>query len=416
MVVQPTDEKRLKIAPQMFTEGQGGKSRSDRSGSGLEGPGMVEFDAEHEKRLNTVQKEKEQSPQRQGTRNKRSRKIPGRHRITRHSFLEEMVEELDACEGVKDLILNSWRPKTRMQYEVYLRQWHTFCLIKGFNHKKPALRQVHTFLYSLFKKGLTYSAVNTARSALSAYLRGRLDMAVGAHWMTSKLLTGVRLKRPPLSRYQATWDVNVVLELLSTWVPVRKLTLKLLTFKLCMLMLLTSCQRVQTLATLKVADIFWDLDGGSVTFRLTEMLKHTKRGTLGMVHFSEFTQDRSLCVITVLKEYLTRTKPCRKSRPYLFLSHRKPFDCVTKGTISSWIRTIMAIMAGLDVRAFKAHSVRGASTSKLASLNIPVDLIMRKASWSNENTFKKFYHKHIIPPQDVANSMLSEFMLEKFKD
>lgn len=399
----------------MFTEVEGGEGRSDRCGSGLEGTSLVESHAEHEKGFNPVQKEKKQPSQRHWERNKRPREVPRRHRTARHSFLEEKVGELDACEGVKDLILDSWSPKTRIQYEVYLRQWHTFCLIKGFDHRKPALRQVHSFLFSLFKKGLTYSAVNTAHSALSAYLKMRLDMAVGAHWMTSKLLTGVRRKRPPLSRYQATWDVNVVLELLSSWVPVKKLSLKLLTFKLCMLMLLTSCQRVQTLSTLKVSDIFWDSGVGAVTFRLTDMLKHTKRGTLGMIHFTEFVKDRSLCVITVLKEYLSRTKPLRKLKPYLFVSHRKPFDCVKKGTISSWIRTVMAL-AGLDVQAFKAHSVRGASTSKLASLNIPVDLIMRKAAWSNENTFKKFYHKHIIPPQDVANSMLSEFMLEKFKD
>lgn len=126
-----------------------------------------------------------------------------------------MVQGLDECKGVKDLILNSWSAKTRTQYECYLRQWHTFCLIKGFNPRKPSLKQVRSFLFSIFKKGLTYSAVNTARSALSAYLRVSLDMSVGAHWLTSRLLTGVRIKRPPLSRYQATWDVNVVLELLS---------------------------------------------------------------------------------------------------------------------------------------------------------------------------------------------------------
>lgn len=136
---------------------------------------------------------------------------------------------------------------------------------------------------------------------------------------------------------------------------------------------------------------------------------------MGMIHFSEFAQDRSLCVILVLKECLHRTKNLRDNTDFLFISHRKPFDRVQKETISGWIRTVMAL-ACLDVRAFKAHSVRGASTSKLASLNIPVDLIMRKASWTNEGTFKKFYHKHIIPPEDVANSMLANFMQEKFQD
>lgn len=327
-----------------------------------------------------------------------------------------MVDKLDASKGVKELILDSWSPKTRAQYEVYLRQWSTFCIVHNIKKDNPPLRKVHDFLCSIFKKGLSYAAVNSARCAISAlYLPLQGPTSLGAHWMTSKVLKGIRRKRPPLSRYQSTWDVNLVLCLLRSWIPVKKLSLKFVSFKLSMLMLLTSCQRIQTLATLKTSDIFWAPDGKSVTFRLTELLKHTKRGTLGLLQFTEFKDERSLCVITVLREYLERTKKWRNgTHNSLFLSHRKPHDRVQKDAISGWVRTTMA-MSGIDVSAFKAHSVRGASTSKLASMNIPVDLIMKKASWSSEDTFQRFYNKNIVPHKDVANDVLRKFLQEEFK-
>ena len=65
--------------------------------------------------------------------------------------------------------------------------------------------------------------------------------------------------------------------------------------------------------------------------------------------------------------------------------------------------------AGVNTEVFKAHSVRGAATSLLAKLKIPVKQIMGKASWSCEQTFRKFYKKDIIKEEDVAHAMLHNF-------
>lgn len=178
-----------------------------------------------------------------------------------------------------------------------------------------------------------------------------------------------------------------------------------------MLMLLTSCQSVQTLAMLKTRDLFWPPDRRSATFRLTKLLKHSRRGTLGLIHFTEFSASRDLCVITILKEYLNRAEELRKDHTgSLFISHKKTHDVVRKEALSGWIRTILA---GIDTSAFKAHSVRGASTSKLAEINIPVAKIMEKASWLCESTFQKFYNKNIVPHKDVAHEMLRKFITKQ---
>ena len=48
----------------------------------------------------------------------------------------------------------------------------------------------------------------------------------------------------------------------------------------------------------------------------------------------EFTEDRKLCIVTHLQEYLSRTRDLRGTHSQLFLSFVKPYTPVTKETIS----------------------------------------------------------------------------------
>jgi len=65
-----------------------------------------------------------------------------------------------------------------------------------------------------------------------------------------RLLKGAFHVRPPLPRYTATWDVQVVLQYLEGLRPSTSLSLKLLTFKLVMLLALTRPSRSADLASL----------------------------------------------------------------------------------------------------------------------------------------------------------------------
>ena len=60
-------------------------------------------------------------------------------------------------------------------------------------------------------------------------------------------MKGVFRSRPPIPRYEATWDVQVVLSHLASFAPVNQLDLKSLTHKLVMLVALVSAQRMQSI-------------------------------------------------------------------------------------------------------------------------------------------------------------------------
>ena len=78
-----------------------------------------------------------------------------------------------------EIILNSWRGGTKKQYTTYISQWAQHCRKNNVDQIKPSLAQILGFLAKL-SSTLGYSAVTTARSALSSFIQ--LDgLKIGDH-------------------------------------------------------------------------------------------------------------------------------------------------------------------------------------------------------------------------------------------
>ena len=76
------------------------------------------------------------------------------------------------------------------QYRVYIDKWLQFCSDGSYDPLRPTVRPVLSFLHSLFQKGLSYSALNTARSAVSnIYMNSSGDpdhTPVGKHFLVCR--------------------------------------------------------------------------------------------------------------------------------------------------------------------------------------------------------------------------------------
>lgn len=214
---------------------------------------------------------------------------------------------------------------------------------------------------TLFNDGLSYSSLNTARSALSSILPLIDGIPFGKHPLVIRFLKGVFESRPAMPRYTAVWDVNQVLDYLKTLSPVNEISLKSLTLKLTMLLALVTAQRGQSLLLLRV-DSMID-SGSSVVFSLQELVKQSKPGSKAMViELHSFTDPR-LCVVTTFHEYLTRTSLVRGAHNQLLLIYVKPYGPVSRDTVSRWVKYVLQ-SSGIDVSVFKPYSTRSASTSK----------------------------------------------------
>ena len=118
----------------------------------------------------------------------------------------------------------------------------------------PAVTDVLEFLYSLYEQELSYSTINTARSALTSYLMNTnlrdAPYTVSTHPFINRFMKGVFNSRKPTPKYSETWDVNIVLGFIKRWYQLNTLSLKDLTYKLVILLALTTGQRRQVLVSL----------------------------------------------------------------------------------------------------------------------------------------------------------------------
>lgn len=285
-----------------------------------------------------------------------------------------------------------------------MKRWENFCNHHGSDIFNSNLQSILKFLTALYKDGVGYSGINTARSALSLIIAPIDGVDVGKHPLVIRLLKAVSKLRPPKPRYDNVWDVNLVLDMFTSWPLNSELPIFRLTIKLVALLALVTGQRVQTLSLININNI---IRSSNVQILIPEIIKTSgvakKQPCLLLVPYK--VNDK-LCVVKCLDEYLNRTASYRNSDE-LLISVVLPYKPVTSQTISRWLKECLSL-AGIDVSIFKAHSFRHASTSKAVAKGVSLDVVFSRAGWSDKSkTFAKFYNKPLDLRGEFSNAVLS---------
>ncbi|KAK6190398.1 hypothetical protein SNE40_002278 [Patella caerulea] len=148
-----------------------------------------------------------------------------------------------------------------------------------------------------------------------------------------------------------------------------------------------------------------DLNDNSVSFRIGDLLKTTKpRSRLCQVIFPAFSDDKSLCVVETLKEYLSKTESNRKGETKLLLSWAT-FKPISRDPLSRWTKLVLKD-SGIDLKKFPAHSTRSASSSKALSKSVSIHTILNIIGCKSDNTFVRYYKKKIVS-RDFVKSLLT---------
>jgi len=181
----------------------------------------------------------------------------------------------------------------RVQYSSYIKKWMDYCCKRNIDPISPSVASGINFLVELYHKGLSYSALNTARSALASVIVLQGNQSFGNHPLGSRFLKGTFTTRPALPKYKEVCDVNTVLEHLKTLHPAESVSLKLLRLKIVMLMAILSGQCRQTIHALTTRDT--KVSDSKVVFIVNELLKTTKPGKeCTKIEFLSFNEDPRL--------------------------------------------------------------------------------------------------------------------------
>ena len=251
-----------------------------------------------------------------------------------------------------------------------------------------------SFLTKLFtEKGLGYSAMNTARSALSVIMHNPDGSTFGNNHL-KKLLRGMFKPRPALPKYTCTFDVQIVLQYLTSLGDAFTMPLKFLSYRVATLFCLLSGQRDQTLSAIDVR--FISLTEERVICYISRILK-TSRPTFHQspIDFRSYPLCDSICPVKDMQAYLSRSFRLRGPFVKLFISYKESHHPITVSTISRWVEETLKL-AGINTETFSSHSTRSAPVSKARSLSVSIAEINRAAGWSSSGTFGLHYNKPII--------------------
>ena len=255
-------------------------------------------------------------------------------------------------------------------------------------------------------RGLSYSVLNTARSAISSisYIQSNdANLTIGNHPLVKLFMRGVFNTKPQLPKTFSIWNPNYVLRLLKLWYPMNTLSLQCLSMKVSMLMLLSSGQRGQTILACSIKHMV--ITNNSITFHLVELLKTSKPGShMSTLTFKSFKEEPKLCPVIYIKEYIKRTKTIRKS-DQLLIQTTKPHKAIARATLRRWTKTTLT-KAGVNMDTYKPHSTRAASTSLASLRDVPLNTILKAAGWKSDNTFRRFYKRPIIEPTNTFSNSI----------
>lgn len=322
------------------------------------------------------------------------------HETWGFSIVRKCIISAGLPENTADIIMHSWRSTTAKQYGSYFKKWVLFCDKSKIDQINPSLGDIVAFLQELHDGGLSYSAINTAKSMLSSLFEIIHKREIGREVLIKRFMKGIFHLRPVIPKTIFTWDVKVVLKFLKT-LDNTQLTLRLLSIKLALLLILTTGQRCQTLHAMNIKNI--EIAENSIKIRIGELLKQTKPNQHLAELYIEAYSDPNICVVEVLKSYLHKTENIR-SDSSLFIITQKPYSAASKSTIANWIKLGLKL-SGIDMRLFTPHSTRSASTSALVN-KVSIDTITKTAGWAKDCTFRKFYKRPITNDSSFSYNIL----------
>ena len=239
------------------------------------------------------------------------------------------------------------------------------------------------FLTDQFHTGIGLGSLRITRSALNSVIELPGYPDISEHPLIKRFFKGAFNLRPPPPAKKYTWDINTLTRHMHNMPQNCELTLQGLTHKLVALFMILATSRVHYIHQFSIDHM--DLQDGICIFYPTRLLKHSRPSFPGNpITYRHFPEDSQLCVISCLREYLSRREQLAPPHiKQLLITHRKPHHAAHRDTVARWLKHILRD-AGIDTTRFTAHTFRAASSSHLKEQGISTSQILQHGQWTRD--------------------------------
>ena len=243
--------------------------------------------------------------------------------------LREKLCDTGLSKTASQLISECRRPSSSKNYESAWKKWVGWCAGREIDPFQCDINSIINYLAFLFQEGYEYRTICLHRSAISAYHDSVDGKQIGENSQISHVLKGIFNNRPPKPRYPFIWDMQLVVDYIKQhWPNNNTLNDKELTFKVTILIALTSASRSLGIKHLSLSSM--STLPHCYKFFYSKLHKGWKAGQQPpSVVFHKFEEDETLCVVSVLNEYIKRSESWRGDKTQLLLSYVAPHREVT---------------------------------------------------------------------------------------
>ena len=328
--------------------------------------------------------------------------------IRRQGFSEEVAARIEAPQR------SSTRAVCKSKWAIFVK----WCESNQVDFRAPSLKQVADFLLYLFKeRQLQPSTIEGYRTAI-ADMVGNDPVHFGKDESLTRLLDSFHRDKPKGRRGVPAWNLSLVLHQLTKapFEPMRKASLKHLTFKTVFLLALGSGKRRSEIHAWLYRNIRHQENWSQVSlypspsFLSKIQLARDEPAAVALVVIPALApsldrslrEDKSLCPVRALRYYLDRTKDLRSGKDLVFVCFRKSFQKdIVPATVSSWIKQTVLLCYQLSdheaqtIHQVRAHDVRAFAASKAFQGGVSLDQILSACHWKAHNTFTQFYLKDL---------------------
>ena len=262
----------------------------------------------------------QQGTSQESDQSKPSRLAPRAEAIKEQGFSSPVASQIEAPQ----------RSSTRTVYEAKWSVFVRWCESSQVDFRSPSVKQIADFLLHLFQeKNLQPSTIDGYRSAIADKL-GNSSLNVSKDENLTRLLDSFHRDRPKGRRGIPSWNLSLVLHQLTKppFEPLRKASLKHLTFKTVFLLALGSGKRRSEIHAWLNKNIRHQADWSKVSLYPSPSFlakNHlAKEGpecvapvvipALAPTLDKSLKEDRSLCPVRALRYYLDKTQDLRQGK------------------------------------------------------------------------------------------------------
>ena len=235
--------------------------------------------------------------------------------------------------GAAEIIMRSWRFGTKKQYRTYLQRWHIFCDLRKIN---PVCGTIENGIFNEYKNFLSYSAIKTIRSNHTSWRViwqssfGQYRYVLESCAAVSSLVSSVSIDMEYLGCVELCANHG------TSW----KFETSRLITKNCYVRYFVIGSAMPDLHAITLSCMKQTYN--HITFELNTLLKTSRLGKhFEPLSFKSYPDDKLLCVVTCLKQYLQKNSKVRDGNDKLWFSFNKAHQQVTKDTIAWWTRTFL---------------------------------------------------------------------------